>query len=133
MSFGLAIKSSSTVFAFLFCAVLLLLLGLGHLPLAVVGVYIVASTITFFAYYLDKIAAKNNRWRTQEKSLHLLALLGGWPGAWLAQRTLRHKSRKPAFLTIFWITVFINCLLLAWLLTTSGSAMLSTRFDISSY
>lgn len=132
MRIGLAIKSSSTVFVILFCAVLLLVLGLGRLPLAVVGAYIVVSTITFFAYYLDKMAAKNNRWRTQEKSLHLLALLGGWPGAWFAQKILRHKSRKQPFLTVFWITVFINCLLLGGLLTTNGTALLTILFDAAS-
>jgi uncharacterized membrane protein YsdA (DUF1294 family) len=83
------------------------------------GVYIAASMIAFIAYYLDKMAAKNNRWRTQERSLHLCALFGGWPGALLAQKLLRHKSKKQPFLTVFWITVFINCGLLAWLLTTS--------------
>jgi len=96
---------------------------LDSLPLTAVGVYIAASTITFIAYGHDKMAAKNNRWRTPETSLHLLALLGGWPGALLAQKILRHKSRKQPFLTVFWTTVFTNCLLLGWLLTKSGSAV----------
>ena len=38
----------------------------------------------------------------------LLALLGGWPGAWLAQRCFRHKTVKPAFRRIFWLTVVGN-------------------------
>ena len=31
--------------------------------------------------------------------------LGGWPGALLAQRRLRHKCSKPSYQIIFWIIV----------------------------
>ena len=52
-------------------------------------------------------------------ALHLLALLGGWPAAWLAQQNMRHKSSKTAFRAIYWATIaclnvgvggFIACL-----------------------
>lgn len=86
----------------------------GKLPKAVLALYLVASLITFFAYAFDKSAALNNRWRTQESTLHLFALLGGWPGALAAQRLLRHKSKKTSFQTVFWGTVFLNCGVLGW-------------------
>ncbi|MGD9578618.1 MAG: DUF1294 domain-containing protein, partial [Syntrophorhabdus sp.] len=35
---------------------------------------------------MDKSAARNERWRTQESRLHLFALIGGWPGALVAQK-----------------------------------------------
>jgi uncharacterized membrane protein YsdA (DUF1294 family) len=88
-----------------------------RLPVAVVGVYVVTSVIAFAAYALDKSAAQANRQRTPEKILHLLALLGGWPGALLAQQALRHKSIKVEFRRVFWATVVLNCLALALLLT----------------
>ena len=84
----------------------------GKLPLAVPGVYIVASVIAFVAYALDKSAAKNDGWRIQESTLHLLGLLCGWPGALLAQKALRHKSRKREFQIVFWATVVLNCVAL---------------------
>ena len=79
--------------------------------------YLVVSCITFLAYACDKSAAKNGRWRPQESALHLFALAGGWPGALVAQKVLRHKSRKQSFQFMFWVTVAINCGSLAWLLS----------------
>lgn len=96
----------------------------GRLPMVVLGVYVVASIGAFLAYRLDKSAAENDRWRTQESTLHLFGLLGGWPGALAAQRMFRHKSSKPSFQGMFWVTVVLNCSALGWLLTASGSAAL---------
>ncbi len=95
------------------------------LPSQIIVLYLAASALTFIAYALDKSAAKSNQWRTKESTLHLFSLVGGWPGALLAQRTLRHKSKKEEFQTVFWVTVIVNCFALGWLVTDSGSAFLS--------
>lgn len=94
------------------------------LPLALLGLYFAASAIAFVAYALDKSAARNGQWRTQESTLHLFALIGGWPGALAAQNLLRHKSKKHTFQAIFWLTVCINCGVLGWLFTSSGRTVL---------
>lgn len=96
----------------------------GPLPLAVLEFYLVASVITFIAYAFDKSAARNDQWRTQESTLHLFALIGGWPGALAAQRLLRHKSKKQSFQIQFWITVVLNCGTLGWLFSPSGAKAL---------
>ena len=93
----------------------------GKLPYALLGLYLLASTVTFIAYAFDKSAARSDRRRTPENTLHFLALIGGWPGALAAQGLLRHKSRKQSFQFAFWITVMINCGTLAWLLSPSGA------------
>jgi uncharacterized membrane protein YsdA (DUF1294 family) len=93
---------------------------LGRIPLPVFGLYPVLSLVTYFAYALDKSAAKKGAWRTQESTLHVLSLLGGWPGALLAQQKLRHKSSKREFRLVFWVTVLMNCSVFLWLLTESG-------------
>ena len=128
-SFSSSSKSSSlgTNFAILFGLLFALSALMGQLPLAIVGLYLTASIITFIAYAIDKSAAQNDRWRTQESTLHLFGLVGGWPGALIAQKTLRHKSKKQEFQTIFWVTVIANCFTLGWLLVTkSGSTFLSS-------
>lgn len=100
----------------------------GKLPIAVVWIYLAASFVAFVAYALDKSAAKNDQWRTKESTLHLFALAGGWPGALAAQRLLRHKSSKPSFQFVFWVTVVLNCCALAWFFSTSGAEALRSIF-----
>lgn len=87
----------------------------GWLPGAVLLLYLAASAITFVVYALDKSAARKDRWRTRESTLHLLSLVGGWPGALAAQRLLRHKSVKPSFRVAYWATVVVNVLAIGWL------------------
>ena len=77
-------------------------------PLILAAIYIVVSVVTFFVYAKDKAAAQRGRQRTPEMTLHLLALLGGWPGGLVAQQFLRHKSIKAEFRVSFWATVFLN-------------------------
>ncbi|WP_296754448.1 cold shock and DUF1294 domain-containing protein [Thiobacillus sp.] len=96
----------------------------GKLPIAVVWIYLAASFVAFVAYALDKLAARNGQWRTPESTLHLFSLAGGWPGALLAQRLLRHKSSKQSFQLVFWVTVILNCCVLAWFFSTSGAEAL---------
>lgn len=96
----------------------------GKLPLAVVGLYAGASLLAFVVYAWDKSAAQGGHWRTAESTLHMIALFGGWPGALLAQRVLRHKSSKASFQAMFWATVLINCGVLGWSLTATGAGVL---------
>ena len=70
--------------------------------------YLLASAVCFTVYAVDKAAARAYRRRVPERTLHLLSLIGGWPGALLAQKTLRHKSRKTAFQFMYWGGVVLN-------------------------
>lgn len=70
--------------------------------------YLAMSSITWLAYYADKQRARADGWRTPESKLQLLALAGGWPGAVLAQQTLRHKTRKLSFQAVFWAIVAVH-------------------------
>ncbi|WP_153605141.1 DUF1294 domain-containing protein, partial [Pseudomonas aeruginosa] len=40
--------------------------------------------------------------------LHLFELLGGWPGALVAQQVFRHKTRKLSFQLVFWGIVLLH-------------------------
>lgn len=78
------------------------------LPLLVGAAYVVTSLTCFVAYALDKSAARSGAWRTPERTLLVLGLVGGWPGAVLAQQWLRHKTAKRSFRRMFWVTVAAN-------------------------
>ena len=82
--------------------------------------YFCFSVITFLAYAFDKSKAQRGVWRIQESTLHLFSLIGGWPGAAIAQQFLRHKSQKRQFRTVFWLTVIVNVGGLIWLHSVSG-------------
>lgn len=65
------------------------------------------SLLTFFAYCYDKRQAEAGEWRVPEATLQGLALIGGWPGAFLAQRVFRHKTAKLSFQFTFWVIVLL--------------------------
>jgi uncharacterized membrane protein YsdA (DUF1294 family)/cold shock CspA family protein len=74
------------------------------------------NLLTFLAYWQDKRAASKGHWRISESTLHVLAIAGGWQGAWFAQQVLRHKSRKESFRVTYWATVVLHCAALGgWL------------------
>jgi uncharacterized membrane protein YsdA (DUF1294 family) len=64
--------------------------------------YAIVSAVTLGAFALDKRAATRGRWRTKEKTLHILELLGGWPGALVGQALVRHKTRKTSYKLVLW-------------------------------
>lgn len=74
---------------------------------------ILMSVVTLVFYVWDKRQSKRSGWRVPEKRLHVLSLLGGWPGALLGQRWLRHKSVKAKFRVVFWLTVVVHVVVVA--------------------
>ncbi|GIU41255.1 hypothetical protein TUM3794_21530 [Shewanella colwelliana] len=85
------------------------------LPVDALYYFLVLSLTAFTTFAIDKRAAQLNRRRISERSLQILSLLGGWPGALLAQQTLRHKSQKRSFRIGLWLAVMINSAILIWL------------------
>jgi len=106
------------VLMLLFLSTLWALHAKGYLHPRLLAWYPAISLLAFIAYWRDKRAAQRQEWRTPESTLQLFALLGGWPGALLAQRCLRHKTSKPSFQVVFWINVVLHCGLLGGLLFT---------------
>lgn len=96
----------------LFFGVLALSVLVDQLPTIVPIIYGAVSMLTLLFYGIDKWAAKNDKWRISEAKLHLLSLLGGWPGALLAQQMFKHKRSKSAFMRVYWVTVLVNLILL---------------------
>ncbi|MDI1248421.1 MAG: DUF1294 domain-containing protein [Lacunisphaera sp.] len=66
------------------------------------------SIITYIIYAVDKRRARAKAQREPETRLHLLELLGGWPGAFFAQRRLRHKSAKGSYQFVFVLIIGLH-------------------------
>ena len=61
-------------------------------------IYLLAiNIIGFLAMYLDKRKAKKGKWRTQEKTLFGICILGGGIGTITGMYVFRHKTQKPKF------------------------------------
>lgn len=100
-----------------FAAVFLVARVRWQVPWTIAAIYLALSILAFAMYVADKRAAQANRWRTPEMTLLLVGLIGGWPGAAVAQQVLRHKTKKLSFRTRFWLTVVLNVIvfvLVAW-------------------
>lgn len=75
------------------------------------------SLLAIVAIGADKRAARQGARRLSELGLHLLELLGGFPGSWLGQRLLRHKTRKTSYVVVFWLIVVLHVAAWAWYLS----------------
>jgi uncharacterized membrane protein YsdA (DUF1294 family) len=82
--------------------------------------YLAASLVTIYYYRRDKQAAIDDTWRTPEKRLHQLELLGGWIGAFIAQQIFRHKTTKTSFQLTFNLIVIFHLALLGNLFLFQG-------------
>jgi len=97
-----------------------------------VAVPLAVSAVTFFMYRSDKKNAVAGAWRTPEAMLHFAELAGGWPGAFLAQRIVRHKNSKISYQLVFWLIVLIYQFvaldsLLGWRLIHSALHFLNVK------
>ena len=108
-----------------FFAILVGLVLLDRAPMFLLAAYGLLSLVAVAAYRADKSAAQRGAWRTPESTLHLIAVLGGWPGALIARQLFRHKTIKQPFRTVFWLTVTVNCGVLAWLAYESPAWLLA--------
>jgi uncharacterized membrane protein YsdA (DUF1294 family) len=75
--------------------------------------YLLISVVTFIAYGIDKRKARLSKWRVKEQTLHIMEMLGGWPGGFIAQRVFRHKWKKTKYLVVFYAIVTVHVLIWA--------------------
>ena len=57
----------------------------------------IINAITFIVYGIDKLKAKNGKWRIPETTLLLLAIIGGSIGAWFGMKVWHHKTMHKKF------------------------------------
>ena len=72
------------------------------IPLAA---YVFMTPLTIFYYAEDKRRALQHQWRISNFYMHCFEVLGGWPGALLAQNEYRHKLKRGIYQYGFWAIV----------------------------
>jgi uncharacterized membrane protein YsdA (DUF1294 family) len=88
-----------------------------HLPLFAALWLLLWSVILFVTMGADKRRARRAAFRVPEKTLFLLALLGGAPGGLLGMELFRHKTRHWTFVWGFRILTLLQLAGLLWLLS----------------
>ena len=83
---------------------------------------IIMSLAAFAAFGIDKFKARTDRWRIRERTLFLLALLGGGVGAFLGMRVFRHKTRHTKFVIGIPAIMAVQLVLAVLLWTRSGAS-----------
>lgn len=96
------------------------------------GGLVAVSLVAYFLHSTDKKRARENSWRVSEAMLHGCELLGGWPGAFVAQRRLRHKVSKLSYQVVFWLIVAFHQFvavdyMLEWKMTHSVRTFIETQ------
>lgn len=74
------------------------------------------NIVAILAYGVDKRAAVKGNWRVPEIQLHTLELLGGWPGAFIAQKLFHHKTKKKSFQAMFWLMLLFQIAIIWYVL-----------------
>lgn len=120
----------ATMVAVAFLAVLAFAFATKRLDVFVLAAYVVLGLASFALYAIDKSAARDDRRRIPEETLHFLDTIGGWPGGAFAQQWLRHKSSKRSFAVGYWMSVVINVVGAAIALTPAGHGLIARLADL---
>jgi uncharacterized membrane protein YsdA (DUF1294 family) len=78
------------------------------------GWVLLLSVAAFAACAMDKARAVRGDARVRERTLLLLALVGGSPGLALGMLAVRHKTRKARFLAWFGLVLAMQAAALGW-------------------
>lgn len=86
---------------------------------ALIAWLIVMSMVTFAAYGWDKRLARRHGRRVPERTLHALALFGGWPGGGAGRAVFRHKTLHPSFTVVLALSTLLWAGIAVWWLLRS--------------
>ncbi|WMJ81897.1 DUF1294 domain-containing protein [Clostridium sp. MB40-C1] len=70
------------------------------------------NIIGFLSMYVDKVKARNKKWRIKESTLLFIAILGGSLGSYLGMKAFRHKTKHNKFVYGIPIILIIQLVLI---------------------
>ena len=77
--------------------------------------YLILINLALFVLMgVDKRRAKKGRWRIPEKTLFLLAVIGGSAGGIAGMQLFRHKTKHKSFYIGFPVILILQCAALLW-------------------
>ena len=68
----------------------------------------------------DKSRAKAGKWRVSEKSLWLVALLGGALGSYVTMQIIRHKTKHLSFMVGLPILIILQLIIIVLFIVKTG-------------
>lgn len=77
---------------------------------------VIINLVGFIIFGVDKKKAEKHKWRIPEKTLFLVAIIGGSIGTNLGMKVFRHKTKHKAFvigmpaILIFQVMMAVMCL-----------------------
>ncbi len=82
--------------------------------------FLAVNLFSFILFYVDKMKAKKDKWRIQEKTLHLSSFIGGSIGSIAAMFLFHHKTKKINFCLITLIAFAFNIFVIYKLFNLKG-------------
>lgn len=83
-----------------------------EIMITIVTVYMLIMSIAgFITMGVDKKKSINRGWRIPERTLILIAFIGGAFGSFLGMKFFRHKTRHLKFIILIPLAVLINILI----------------------
>jgi len=86
-------------------------------PAVLAAVLLGLNVVSYALFAVDKRRARRGARRIPESTLLVSALVSGTAGAWLAVRTLRHKTRKRSFQAWLLLATLADVAVVAWLVS----------------
>ena len=77
---------------------------------------VLINAVSFLLMLVDKLKAKKNLWRIPEKTLFLVAALGGSVGSLLGMYLVRHKTQHLTFTLGMPLILALQVVAVVWLI-----------------
>ena len=101
-------------------------INVSSLATYVLGYFVACNLVAFIVYGWDKLRAGTGLRRVPEKTLLVLALVGGSLGALAGMKLFRHKTRKNSFIIWIILICLLQLAVVGYMVTRGAPGLLTT-------